>query len=416
MRYASLTFLLWYSFLPRSGAQCPTELPTYLTGFTELAAEQFTFLDDQLDSVYVVGYGEDTHGSAEFTELAGELLRYLVRNHNFTGIVLETMVGEAAYLDAYVQGTRNDRDYLLNEINSSWRYRTEEFVALLEWMRRYNAEHPGAPLHLYGNEMQFVKADAMLVRDYLTALGHDVKVADYGKHIWQSFSPEEKAALFQNYHALDSYLTLHAEALIEASSQPAYDRIRHHVEIIGQFVLTINQTKERHKHDVRDLYAAENLLYLFQDGARDPRLLYWSHNAHVGDWVSNGQVDVAGHQLAKRMGKAYYRLATDFGNGEFVALAARGGMWSWTVVNFTLDPTTFTACLAGAGTPYAFLDLRAARGDNALAGYLRSPLTTMSGAGAQYYGSATSESDIGRAFDGIIYLDTVHPINRLPRE
>ena len=416
MRYSCWSFLLWFAFLPRSGAQCPGELQSYLTGFSTLTADQLSFLDDQLDSVYVVGYGEDTHGSAEFTQLAGELLKYLVRGHNFTGIVLETMVGEAAYLDAYVQGTRHDLDYLLNEINSSWRYRTEEFVALLEWMRRYNADHPSAPLHLYGNEMQYVKADAMLVRDYLSALGHDVEVAAYDKHLWQSFSPEEMTGLFDNYRALDGYLTLHADALIGASSPAAYDRIRHHVEVIGQFVLAINQSKERHKHDLRDLYAAENLLYLFEDGAQDPRLLYWAQNAHVGDWVNNGLVDVTGHQLAKRMGKAYYRLATDFGNGEFVAMARKGGMWTWTVVDFLLDPGTFTACLAAGGTPYAFLDLRAARREKALGEYLRRPLTTMAGAGAQYYGSMTTETDIGRAFDGILYLDTVHAINRLPRE
>ena len=416
MRYAVLFFLLWFAWLPRSGAQCPAELQSYVTGFSGLAAGQFTFLDDKLDSVYVVGYGEDTHGAAEFTALAGELLRYLVGTHNFTGIVLETMVGEAAYLDAYVQGTRHDRDHILQEINSSWRYRTEEFVALLEWMRRYNADHPSAPLHLYGNEMQYVKADAMLVRDYLTALGHDVEVAAYDKHLWQSFAPEEKTALFHNYRELDNYLTLHAEGLIGASSRSAYERIRHHVEVIGQFVLAINQPRERHKHDLRDLYAAENLLDIFQDGAQDPRLLYWAQNAHVGDWVSNGLVDVTGHQLAKRMGKAYYRLATDFGNGEFVAMARKGGMWTWTVVEFDLDPATFTACLAAVGTPYAFLDLRAARRESALGEYLRRPLKTMAGAGAQYYGSVTTETDIGRAFDGILYLDTVHAINRLPRE
>ena len=112
------------------------------------------------------------------------------------------------------------------------------------------------------------------------------------------------------------------------------------------------------------------------------------------------------------MGQYYYGLATDFGNGEFRALAERGTMWSWQLIDFTLDPGTFTACLARTGHPYAFLDLRAARRQPALDSRLQAPLQLMGGAGAQYYGSPTTEEAVGRAFDGIIYLDRVHPITR----
>ncbi len=403
-------------FYLRAAAQCPPALQEYLTGFDSLGESRFSFLDDQLDSVLVVGYGEDTHGAAEFTTLAGELLKYLVREHRFTGIVLETMVGEGAYLNAYVQGARHDLDHILKEINSSWRYRTEEFVDLLEWLRTYNATHRDRPIYLYGSEMQFVKSDAQLVREYLSALGHEVEVPAFDKHIWQSFSEEEKSTLFNAYHRLKTYMREEEESLTAASSRSGYELILHHLEVIGQFVLTINQPRARYKHDLRDIYMAENLQYPFLAGKKDTRLLYWAHNAHVGDWVSNGQVDVAGHQLAKRLGSGYYGIATDFGNGEFVAMAPKGEMWSWQVVDFELDPDTFTACLARTGDPYSFLNLRAARKDPSLAAYLQVPLNVMSGAGAQYYGRVTTQQDIGRAFDGIIYLDRIHPINRLPEE
>ncbi|WP_116105941.1 erythromycin esterase family protein [Lewinella sp. IMCC34191] len=402
------------AFYLRTAAQCPPQLGNYTTNFSAIEAAQFTFLDNQLDSVNIVGYGEDTHGTAEFTLLAQELLKYLVERHGFTGIVLETMVGEGVYLDDYVQGKRDDRDFLLEEVNSSWRYRTEEFVKLLEWMREYNREHPQARIHLYGSEMQFVQADAQLLRDYFAELGHEVGVAPYDKHIWNSFSPEERTALFDNYRAIQDYLILHGEELERAGSRETYERMLHHAEVIGQFVLTINQPKERHKSDLRDLYMAENVLRPLHDGSKDVRLLYWAHNAHAGDWVSNGQVDVAGHQLRKRMGKAYYNLATDFGNGSFRALAPKNEGWSWQIVDFELDPDTFTACLAAGGAPYTFLNLRRARLDTSLAAYLNAPLRIMSGAGAQYYGESIRVEDVGRAFDGIIYLDRVHSITVLP--
>ncbi|MGB3800921.1 MAG: erythromycin esterase family protein [Lewinella sp.] len=415
MRYLFGLTILLLAFFQRAGAQCPPALAQYTTDFTALDATQFSFLDNQLDSVYVVGYGEDTHGSAEFTKLAEELLKYLVTRHGYSGIVFETMVGEGVYLDAYVQGERDDRDYILNEINSSWRYRTEEFVQLLDWMRQYNVDHPQAPIHIYGSEMQFVRSDAQLLREYFADLGHEVDIAAYDKHIWQSFSPEEKLALFENHHAIREYLIRHGQELEAGSSREAYDRMLFHAEVIGQFVLTINQPRTRYKHDLRDLYSTDNLLYPRHTGGDGIRLLFWSHNAHVGDWVNNGQVDVVGHQLKKRLGKGYYNLATDFGNGTFVAMAARNESWTWQVIDFGLDPDTFTACVGAGGAPFTFLDLRRARRDTTLAAYLNAPLKIMYGAGAQYYGEPTVEQDIGRAFDGIIYLDRVKPIHRLPK-
>ena len=398
----------------RGVAQCPAGLEVYLTGFDSLTADRFSFLDDQLDSVTIVGYGEDTHGTAEFTLLARELLEYLVTRHGFTGIVLETMVGEGAMLDAYVQGERDDLDYLLFEENSSWRYETDEFVALLGWMRDYNAA-AAKPIHLYGSEMQFVQADAALLREYLVEAGMATEFGDFGKHIWLDFSSEERAAAFSDYQRLLRVFTEREDELIAATSPARYAQMRHHVEVIGQFALVVNQPRERYKHDLRDLYMAENVLHPLKTGAKDTRLLYWAHNAHVGDWVSNGQVDVAGHQLKKRMGKYYYGLATDFGSGQFRALAERGTMWSWQLIDFSLDPTTFTACLAGTGQPYAFLDLRAARQSPTLNTVLQAPLSIMGGAGAQYHGSPTVREPVGRAFDGIIYLDRVRPITRRDR-
>ena len=132
-----------------SVVQCPTELEQYTTGFKSVQAGEFSFLDDVLNEVRIVGYGEDTHGTAEFTILAKELMQYLSEQHDFKILIIETGFGEGLYFNDYIQGKRDDLEFILKEINSTWRYRTKEFIVLMKWLREYNQNNTDK-IYLYG--------------------------------------------------------------------------------------------------------------------------------------------------------------------------------------------------------------------------------------------------------------------------
>ncbi|WP_299769566.1 erythromycin esterase family protein [uncultured Dokdonia sp.] len=120
-------------------------------------------------------------------------------------------------------------------------------------------------------------------------------------------------------------------------------------------------------------------------------------------------VDVTGHQLRKMYGDSYFNIATDFGTGEFLAFSQ-----DWKMETFGYDSVlenTFTEFLKRLGSPNTFLNLRKARENKELTGYLNSAFTTMSGAGAQVRNQSTETKEIGKAFDGIIYLDKTSTIN-----
>ncbi|OIQ21021.1 MAG: hypothetical protein BM557_04470 [Flavobacterium sp. MedPE-SWcel] len=76
-----LTFLLVIILNNLCNSQCNNELEKYAVGFDALKVNSFTFLDDKLKGVRVVGYGEDTHGAFEFTTLTEELMKYLSKKH-----------------------------------------------------------------------------------------------------------------------------------------------------------------------------------------------------------------------------------------------------------------------------------------------------------------------------------------------
>ncbi len=93
-----LTFLVFLIIEFSGYSQCNSELNHYAVGFNEIKSTSFSFLDNELDEVRIVGYGEDTHGTAEFTQLASELMKYLSEKHGFKIFILETGFGEGQYL------------------------------------------------------------------------------------------------------------------------------------------------------------------------------------------------------------------------------------------------------------------------------------------------------------------------------
>ncbi|WP_299679683.1 erythromycin esterase family protein [uncultured Dokdonia sp.] len=407
MKINSLALILLLSSIP-CFAQCKSELEPYASGFDTIKEDSFSFLDTILNDIRVVGYGEDTHGTAEFTLLAKELMEYLSEKYHFKILIIETGFGEGQYLDDYIQGKRDDLKTILEDHNSTWRYKTKEFYQLMNWLKAYN-NNTADKIHLYGCEMQYVISDVHKIREYLEKVNADYQIDGFEKHLWQSMEESEKVDYYISYAKLKKYFIDNHELFKRKTSEEEFSLAYHHIVVLGQFVTAINQHAEQRKHDFRDIYMAENIQWILNFHGNTSKALYWAHNAHVGDWVDNGIIDVTGHQLRKMYGDSYFNIATDFGTGEFLAFSQ-----DWKMETFGYDSVledTFTECLRKYGSPNTFLNLRKAREHNELTGYLNSAFTTMSGAGAQVRNQPTETKEIGKAFDGIIYLDKTSKIN-----
>ncbi len=410
MRTFFATLLLLPSIIV---AQCNTNLNSYSSGFKKIEANTFSFLDNQLAHVKIVGLGEDTHGSAEFTLLTKEALNYLSSKHQFNILFLETGFSEGLYFNDYVHGKRSSIKSILNKHNSTWRYNTKEFIELMDWIKNYNKTSK-TKINIYGTEMQYVMKDVSRIQDYLTRVQSNYKIKGFEKHIWQQITEKEKSDYYNSYAQLKAYFLENQKKFKEQTSEKEYQLIYHLIEILGQFTSTINQHVYQRKMDLRDLYIAENIEWVLAYENQNSKALYWAHNVHVGNWISNGIVDVAGHHLKKRFGNAYYNIATDFGTGDFIAFAfdpKKDGRGLQKFSFKAVDTTTFTYCIKKLGTPNAILDLRNAKQQQTLKNYLENPLKIMYGAGATEWGKQTQTVTIGKAFDALIYLDNVTAIN-----
>ncbi|CAM1368425.1 erythromycin esterase family protein [Tenacibaculum xiamenense] len=396
-------------------SQCNPELKNYAAGFDKISITSFSFLDNELENVQIVGYGEDTHGTAEFTLLAQELMLYLSENHGFRLLILETGFGEGQYLNDYIQGKNNDLKFIMNNRNQTWRYRTKEFYQLMNNLKEYNRTH-SEKIYLYGCEMQYVLSDISRIKDYLKLVGSTFKINNFEKfNLWENFDEKEKVSYFNSYAELKKHFIDNYKEFKSKSSEKEYQIAFHLVEVLGQFVTTINQTNWRRKGEFRDTYMCENIEWIMNLHQNQKKAVYWAHNAHVGDWVDNGNVDVTGHHLRRIYGDYYFNIATDFGKGEFIAYPAdahQTGNWRFDVFGHDqVFKDSFSYCLQKLGKPNTFFNFRKARRDNALFKYLNSELTTMSGAGAQVRSNKSETKKLGTAFDAVIYLNKTSKIN-----
>ncbi len=407
MKYL-FTLLLFGTFSFSCSSQCNSEIENYAVGFNEIKASSFSFLDSSLNDVRIVGYGEDTHGTAEFSLLAKELMEYLSEKQGFKVFIIETGFGEGQYLNDYIQGKRDDLKTILDKHNSTWRYRTKEFHQLMNWLKKYNQTHTDK-IHLYGCEMQYVISDVNKIKEYLKTVNSDYQIDGFEKHLWQPIEESEKTDYYISYAKLKKHFINNSETFKNKTSEKEFSIAYQHIVVLGQFVTAINQNNEQRKSDFRDIYMGENIQWILNFHGNESKALYWAHNAHVGDWVDNGMVDVTGHQLRKIYGNAYFNIATDFGTGEFLAFSQEGKMETFS--HESILENTFTECLKKYGNPNTFLNIRKAKEENKMNEYLNSEFTTMSGAGAQVRNSQTETKEIGKAFDAIIYLNKTSEIN-----
>lgn len=390
------------------------QLAPYATPFETIEQDRFAFLEDHARAARIIGIGESTHGTAEFTELPKQLLAHLAAECGYNTLIIESMAGEVAYLNDYVLGERDDLHHILTKINTSWRYRTVQFIGLIDWIRAYNETHADGPIEIHGMEMQFVRADAERVGEYLRLVGSDAVAPRIDRHLWQQVTRSQHLDWFsQLQNVLDAFES-NRDAWITTHGEDAYWNAYHHAEVMQQFLLAAAQPREQRKHDLRDIYMAENVEWILWRRGEGSKAIVWAHNSHIADGVDNGIVDVLGHQLRKRFGDAYFAIATLFGAGSYYAFPHDAQETGWRFELYergTILPDTFTAELEKLGRPNVFVDFRAARAGSASLGCeLDAPMKIMSGAGAQRHPTETRLYHLGSKFDGIIYLDETGPI------
>lgn len=401
----------------------------------EASAADLAPLGETLGDARVVGLGEATHGTREFFQMKHRILHHLVTDHGVRQFAMEANLPEAEALDDYVVHGEGDPAEALAGVYF-WTWQVESVLAMVEWLREFNTDRPLEDrVRFHGVDAQYTQGAVQRLRDHFAAAGVDLPgevaedlaaVDDEGEHPYAAEDvPERVEATERVAPRLRDLLEEHRAALVAATSERAHERARRYVTVIEQAGAYAEANDAVDQEDrsaagiervmwVRDRNMADNVDWLL-DHADADRVVLWAHDLHL---VRTEQVDrrtgaaatsLGGH-LADDHGEDYRAVGFSFARGAFQA-GSEDDEGEFGVHEHHLDgplPGTVDAAFAELGEPLAFVDLRAAAGDEGVRDWLAEPRPRFSAGGSYDDDDPTdflTEYAYGEAFDAVCFVE-----------
>lgn len=264
----------------------------------------------QLDTFFInkqiIGMGESTHGTSEFTTMRHRLFKYLVEHHNFNTFFLEADNNACKRINRYIHGAEDNVDSALLEVKL-WPWLTKEMTVLIDWMRGYNEKNV--------NQLSFVGCDMQLLEDERSELELYFKE---NKPILEKI--ELFFSIIGNGRNCGNEVILNASAVwsdisVSLSEDDSPDWKMMENGINQWFELQIKSY-----NNLRDSCMAENIVYYSQlnPGTKG---IYFAHNTHVSRFVSLRKgfpaYKKAGAFLHEHLGSHYAVFACTTDQGKF---------------------------------------------------------------------------------------------------
>ncbi|MEP6730970.1 MAG: erythromycin esterase family protein, partial [bacterium] len=234
-----------------------------------------------LDGVDIVALGEASHGSRELFQLKHRLIEFLVTKMDFRVLALELDYVACQHINDYVLGVSSDSAFILKP------WDTEEVVAMLAWLRAYNASASAdAKVRVVGVDGQDRISGTDVLLSYLNRVAPDRAPAAavlFSDKTHPAKLDEERGAMLQRqYVDLYAFMELNGARLIQNSSQTEYDAMREIARVLVQpGAIEAKDPDPMAFLARRDEYMADNVRRLVNALPPATRIILWAHNYHI---------------------------------------------------------------------------------------------------------------------------------------
>ena len=334
-------------------------------------------------SAGLVSLGEATHGTRQFFRMKHRMFSYLVKHLGFTHFGIEASLPEALAVDRYVQTGIGDPATLVRGMRF-WTWSTEEVVALVRWMREWNAAGSQPRVYFTGFDMQFpgVAIDSVVAFTSRLdlALGDSVRASyscldpyrNLGTRSANRTAYFELAAATQDacrarITSVDSLFANRAAAWTAVAGAEKTELTKRLARLVTQW-----EDHARPSGASRDSYMAENVAW-WRSRPGVAGTVLWAHNGHI----SRGPFAMGSH-LATRYGADYLNVALTFSSGWFNAVhqlpsGAFGALFAHNVSGSW--PASIETMFDATGMRRAIFDARAITNGGPIGESLRRRLT-----------------------------------------
>ncbi len=295
--------------------------------------QPFTYNDKTFENLLnwnnfqYIGLGEATHGTKNFFELKHRLFKYLVENHNFKVLAYEFSFRKSLIIDEYICGGENVLENLFK--GELWIQDNYEVLALIEWMRSYNANKASE------DKIHFIGIDSQLDAYYLEELGSLLKKysSELAKQLPRLFDQLSSLA-YVKYRGISEAEYLKRKRILTELKTVTKDFIQQNKfkNSRSQILLHLIETTIRSHEflytyvttgkNLRDFYLTQNALWIKKYLGNQTKIAVWAHNAHIANnpsYYENGGGSM-GKYLRDSLADSYLSIATSFSRGKFRAV------------------------------------------------------------------------------------------------
>ncbi|MEO8764895.1 MAG: erythromycin esterase family protein [Ginsengibacter sp.] len=379
-----------------------------------------------LKDVQVIGLGEATHGTHEFSKFKHRLVEFLVTQMGFNAFAIEASFSDCEPINDYILTGKGDRATVLTNQNyTAWD--TEEFSVMLDWMRAYNQKVPDEKkLRFYGLDiLSLQKVGREKARLYfqkylpekLASIDSVITIFEGQEANWLSHM--NQTALRQSFIPLNdliNYLTDHKDRFVGASSLKEWEQTHKYLEVMQQslyFNLKNVPPSFASKKLERDEFMWQNLLYLIERERPNAKFMIWAYDGHLSSNAERKPKGVA-YYLKQKLSDKYYGLGLECYEGTFQAreLLPDSSWGDLKIDTLPVIPKSINWHFAQTGEPYEFVDLRQASSDPIVNKWLDTPSSFAAGYWIHRNANENFETHkLKGVYDGVLFVQRSTPVH-----
>lgn len=384
--------------IPEVKAQWREEAAKRARPIRSLFSDDFSdlaFLAPLLEGKRIILLGESGHGVAEFSWIKVRLVKYLHERLGFDVIAFESSLSECEVADSRI-GAEAPVRVMHDCLYAVWS--TSEVLPLFEYLEAQRTT--AHPLTLAGFDTQhsgwaksavserLVRFAAMLDAPLAAAI-----LEDEGG-LRAPIAAKDASRMAGHYAAMAERLSERRDELLRRGADPArlditIQEARSRARLVRQLERSVDDG-----FVIRDEGMADNLDFLLDRKFPGRKAIVWAHNFHVSrEPRAHADSGTMGTIVARRRGAEVYTVGLYMGRG----VAAENDRSPYDIA--PLAPNSLEAILASAGWKTSFTDLS------------KPPIPSWAGETLESleWGRFPVKIVPSRAYDGVVYIDTVTP-------
>jgi erythromycin esterase len=362
----------------------------------------------------VFGFGEASHHGKEFFDLKAKFFKYLVEHQGVTVFIMEESYQSERGINRFITGQEIDAPSVLDYFGQGiWRCR--EVLALLQWMRDYNAGKPyEKQVRFYGMDNQFGYGINQRLRAYINkysiVIDEDLlltadKCASAELKAGGNKDPETHLPKLKQ---IQQTLKLN-EALLLAADPTAYHDMLRALNYLMQYTAFIQAPQSEFRD--RDMY--ENVLSILEKEIPGAKAFIWAHNEHINkkDLYTSGVMSV-GSRLKARFNDDYYSVGFDFGKGTMKGYEFKKGQVTNAVFRKRKAPykNKFAEKHIAAQPRIYFLDMQKAMAEPTKFFATKNRQLFLGGPGFDPDQNVFLKRKYTEAYDALIFVKAISPV------